>query len=151
MSKSMTRGPYKAPRGNASVTNTPVATATEDEELLLLALLDQLQSDHAAGRHPDLATYCAANPGLKDAFLSLALAMDLPDHVEESPRVEDSSREGRALSPGVLRALASIPDFARDADGPATASRPQRQAQVAEEPSNYDLESRATRTSKGDS
>jgi hypothetical protein len=151
MSKSMPRGSKNVPLGGALDTNASADAVREDEELLLLALLDRLQSDLAAGRHPDLAAYCAANPDLEDAFLSLALAMDVPDQVEESPRVVDSSPEGRALSPGVLRALASIPDLAGDANDLATGRRPQRQAQVAEEPGNYDLESRATRTSKGDS
>jgi hypothetical protein len=134
---------------DASYSSAGVDAATEDEELLLLALLDRLQSDYAAGRHPDLAAYCAANPGLQDAFLSLALAMDPPEQEEEPPSEADSGGHGRALSPGVLRALASIPELAGDANDQPTGKRPDRQ--VAEEPGKYDLESRATRTSKGDS
>jgi hypothetical protein len=132
-------------------TSSPADAAAEEEELLLLALVDQFQADYAAGRHPDIAAYCAANPELRNAFLSLALAMDPPEQEEALPSAEESTRRDRTLSPGVLRALASIGDFAGDADDLVTGRRSQRQARVAEEPGNYDLQSRTTRTSKGDS
>ena len=138
MSKLMPRGRHNAPQGDAPYASAGVDSAMEDEELLLLALLDRLQSDYSAGRHPDLAAYCAANPGLQDAFLSLALVMDPPEQEEEPASAAGSGQYRRSLSPGVLRALAAIPELTGDADGPPTAKRPDRQ--VAEEPATYDLE-----------
>jgi hypothetical protein len=152
MSEPMHRGRHNLPAGDAHNANGAGADADaeEQDELLLLALLERLHSDYAAGRHPDLAAYCAANPRLEDAFLALALAMHPPEKDEESDPSSraDSARQERPLSPGVLRALGGIPDFAGDAYDLMPGKRPERQ--VAEEPTAYSLKTHAPDTSKGD-
>ncbi|PWT73496.1 MAG: hypothetical protein C5B60_08115 [Chloroflexi bacterium] len=101
--------PYTArPRGADGKADEP--------SLLVLALLEQLHTDRAHGLHYDLSDYYAANPELEDEFLALALAADR-DGERDDP-VASSTEEAaenisgrRPLSPGVLRALARIPEI----------------------------------------
>jgi hypothetical protein len=101
---------------------SPGANDKGDEpSLLVLALLEQLHIDRAHGRYYDLAYYYAANPGLEEEFLALALAA-LRDNEgtgsASSLRVqEDNSSGRRPLSPGVLRALGRISEFSSDVTG----------------------------------
>src|SRR5215469_15090000 len=94
---------------------TVARTTGEDSELLLLALLEQLHTDRAAGLHRDLTTYCAANPELTEAFLELALATEWEEY-EDNGFTGASAGDTLAslpLSPGVRKALASIPEFSQ--------------------------------------
>jgi hypothetical protein len=120
------------------MTSTPLG---EDGELLLLALLEQLHSDRAAGLYRDLTTYCTANPELSDAFLELALATEWEDF-EEFTIMPAASRgdtvNSLPLSPGVRRALASIPEFSAMLSDPAIAPGASGQRRrVAEKRSTY--------------
>jgi hypothetical protein len=105
----------RAPRRAA---HSPARGQGREEEppLLVLALLEQLRSDRAQGRVFDLSDYYAANPELEDVFLAMVLATDRDDErVETSSNPQESSiSDHQPLSPGVLRALASIPEFSED-------------------------------------
>jgi hypothetical protein len=80
-----------------------------------MALLEQLRIDRAHGRFYDLADYYAANPELEVEFLAMALAS--PWDNEEAGSVSSGGTVVRSpLSPGTLRALASIPEFSSDID-----------------------------------
>jgi hypothetical protein len=104
------------------LTPSPSASGKGDEpSLLVLALLEQLHIDRAHSRYYDLAHYYAANPELEEEFLALALAA-LRDNQETGsvsrPQVQEDNVSGRRpLSPGVLRALARIPEFSSDVSG----------------------------------
>jgi hypothetical protein len=101
--------PYTArPRGADGKADEP--------SLLVMALLEQLHTDRAHGLYYDLSDYYAANPELEDEFLALALAADRDgewdDPVASSPEEAAEHISGRGpLSPGVLRALARIPEL----------------------------------------
>jgi hypothetical protein len=101
--------PYTArPRGADGKADEP--------SLLVLALLEQLHTDRAHGLYYDLSDYYAANPELEDEFLTLALAADRDGErdnpVASSPEEAVEKVTGRRpLSPGVLRALARIPEL----------------------------------------
>jgi hypothetical protein len=101
--------PYAArPRGADGKADEP--------SLLVLALLEQLHTDRAHGLYYDLSDYYAANPELEDEFLALALAVDRDGErdnlVASSPEEAAENISGlRPLSPGVLRALARIPEL----------------------------------------
>jgi hypothetical protein len=103
-------------------TRSPGADGKGDEpSLLVLALLEQLHIDRAHSRYYDLAHYYAAAPELEDEFLALALAA-LRDNEETGfisslQEQEDNISSRRPLSPGVLRALARIPEFSSDVAG----------------------------------
>jgi hypothetical protein len=99
--------------------HSPAVDGKGDEpSLLVMALLEQLQVDRAHGRFYDLADYYAANPELEDEFLAMALAAPWDNEgdgsVSSSPEREGGIVVRRPLSPGTLRALASIPEFASD-------------------------------------
>jgi hypothetical protein len=88
----------------------------DEPSLLLLALLEQLRIDRAHGRHYELSDYYAASPELEDEFLAMAVAA-----LRDSEKVGSGSQEPeggtsgrRPLSPGVLRALARIPELPPD-------------------------------------
>jgi hypothetical protein len=111
-------------------------SAGEDGELLLLALLEQLHTDRAAGLHRNLTAYCVANPELTDAFLELALATDW-DEYEEITAITRAAGDV-PLSPGVRKALASIPEFSQvPADPPEATSGSLQRRRVAEKKSTY--------------
>jgi hypothetical protein len=99
------------------ITRFPGVDGKGDEpSLLVMALLEQLCIDRAHGRFYDLANYYAANPELEDEFLAMVLAA--PWDNEGADSVSSSPLSGivvrRPLSPGTLRALASIPEFSSD-------------------------------------
>ena len=102
----------------------------EDSELLLLALLEQLHSDRASGLYRDLATYCVANPELSDAFLELAAASEWEEY--EDVTGFTGAAGSLPVSPGVRKALASLPEFS-EVD---TSTYPQHR-RVAENKSSY--------------
>jgi hypothetical protein len=105
------------------------ATMGEDSELLLLALLEQLHGDRAAGLYRDLWTYCAANPELSDAFLELAAATEWEEYEDITGFTGASDSP---LSPGVQKALASIPEFSEFESSTSLQHR-----RVAENKSSY--------------
>jgi hypothetical protein len=103
---------------------------------LLLALLEQLHIDRAAGLHRDLTAYCVANPELTGTFLELALAAEWEDF-EEITSIPRAARS-LPLSPGVQKALASIPEFSQiPADSPIAPSGSLQRRRVAEKRSSY--------------
>jgi hypothetical protein len=126
------------------MTKRTIGRGGEDSELSLLALLEQLQSDRAAGLYRDLTAYCAANPELSDAFLELARTAEWEEYEEITEITEiigapgGDTSESPPLSPGVRRALASIPEFspmlADSTDATSTALQRRR---VAENRSSY--------------
>ena len=73
------------------MTKRTIGRGGEDSELSLLALLEQLHSDRAAGLYRDLTAYCAANPELSDAFLELAQAAEWEEW-EETKKSPKSSQ-----------------------------------------------------------
>src|SRR5271165_2181211 len=80
----------------------------DETELLLLALLEQVQIDQARGSVRDLASYCADYPELGDIFLEMAEVIDPTTsalYMTETPR---HASPRAPLSPGVLRALSQI-------------------------------------------
>jgi hypothetical protein len=93
----------------------------DEPSLLVLALLEQLQSDRAHGRYYELSDYYAANPELEDEFLAMALGASWDNEVNGavpgSPVQEEGTSVRGPLSPGVLRALARIPEFSSDTAG----------------------------------
>jgi hypothetical protein len=111
-------------------------TTGEDSELFLLALLEQLHTDRAAGLHRDLTAYCVANPELTDAFLELALATEWEEYEEITAITSVASSQ--PLSPGVRKALARIPEFSQiPADSPEATSGSLQRRRVAEKRSSY--------------
>jgi len=120
------RGRTASPEHDTSIS----AAKVENSELFLLALLEQLHSDRAAGLYLDLSTYCAANPELSDAFLELAAATEW-EEFEDITGFTGAS-DSLPLSPGVQKALASIPEFSECDTGTSLQHR-----RVAENKSSY--------------
>ena len=82
----------------------------EETELLLLALLEQVQIDQARGSVRDLASYCVDYPELVDTFLEMTEAIDPTTPALYLAKTHQSAPPSAPLSPGVLRALSQISD-----------------------------------------
>lgn len=80
----------------------------EETELLLLALLEQVQIDQARGSVRDLASYCADYPELVNTFLEMTEEIDPTTPALYLAETHQSVPPSAPLSPGVLRALSQI-------------------------------------------